>query len=89
MSLITGDYHLEPGGPNPFFHWRPVKWIAEAVLRAHFGKDLLSTFGAFMTICRLQRKNAEARIAAMRANRWKTESIAAVTKAPVVSATTN
>jgi len=84
IGEVTGDYHFEPGGPNPFFHWRPVKWIAEAVPRAHFGKDLLNTFGAFMTICRVQRNNAEARIAAMRANGWKLESITAVAKAPVV-----
>ncbi|MBM3749157.1 MAG: restriction endonuclease, partial [Acidobacteria bacterium] len=68
------------GGPNPFFHWRPVKWIAEAVPRAHFGKDLLNTFGAFKTICRVQRNNAEARIASLRAEGWRPEKIAAVTK---------
>jgi restriction system protein len=80
IGEITGDYHFEPGGPNPFFHWRPVKWIVEPVPRAHFGTDLLNTFGAFLTICRVQRNNAEVRIAAMRANGWKPESIAAVTK---------
>ncbi len=85
IGEVTGDYHFEPEGPNPFFHWRPVKWIGEAVPRANFGKDLLNTFGAFMTICRVQRNNAEARIAAMRANGWKLESLAAVTKAPAVS----
>jgi restriction system protein len=62
-----------------------VKWIAEAVPRAHFGKDHLNTFGAFMKICRVQRNNAEARLAAMRATGWKPESVAAVTKPPVVS----
>src|SRR5262245_32508914 len=80
IGEVTGDYHFEPRGPNPFFHWRQVKWIAEAVPRANFGKDLLHTFGAFMTICRVKRNNAEARIAAMRANDWKPESIATVTK---------
>ena len=81
IGEITGDYHFEPGGPTPYFHWRPVKWIAEAVPRANFGKDLLFTFGAFLTICRVQRNNAEQRIAAMRANGWKLETIAAATKA--------
>lgn len=80
VGEITGDYHAAPEGPNPFFHWRPVKWIAEAVPRTHFGKDLLYSFGAFMTICRIQRNNAEQRIAAMRANGWKPETIAAATK---------
>jgi len=81
IGEVTGDYHFERGGPDPFFHWRPVKWIGEAIPRAHFGKDLLFTFGAFMTICRVQRNNAEQRIAAMRANGWKPETIAAATKA--------
>lgn len=80
IGEVTGDYHYEPGGPDPFFHWCPVKWIADAVPRAHFGKDLLDTFGAFMTICRVQRNNAEARIAAMRTNKWKPEAIAAIIK---------
>jgi restriction system protein len=81
VGEITGDYHFQPNGPDPYFHWRPVKWIAEAVPRANFGKDLLYTFGAFMTICRVQRNNAEQRIANMRASGWKPESISSTTKA--------
>ena len=81
IGEITGDYHFESAGPSPYYHWRPVKWIAEAIPRANFGKDLLFTFGAFLTICRVQRNNAEQRIAAMRANDWKPETIAAVTNA--------
>jgi restriction system protein len=81
VGEITGDYHFEPDGPNPFFHWRPVKWIGEAIPRANFGKDLLYSFGAFMTICHIQRNNAEARINAMRASGWKPESVTAATKA--------
>jgi restriction system protein len=86
IGEITGDYRFEPAGPTPFFHWRTVKWIGEAIPRANFGKDLLNTFGAFMTICRVQRNNAEARIAAMRANGWKPETVAAITRAATVSA---
>jgi restriction system protein len=82
IGEVTGDYQPAPDGPNPFYHWRNVKWIAEAVPRANFGKDLLFTFGAFLTICRVQRNNAEQRIAAMRANGWKRETIASTTKAP-------
>ncbi len=79
IGEITGDYHFEPTGPNPYFHWRDVKWIAEAVPRANFGQDLLYSFGAAMTICRIQRNNAEQRIAAMRANGWQAETIAGAT----------
>ncbi len=83
IAEITGDYHFEPSGPDPYFHWRPVKWIAEAVPRANFGQDLLYTFGAFMAICRVQRNNAEQRIAAMQTNGWKPETIQASTNVAV------
>lgn len=73
IGEIAGGYHFEPQGPDPFFHWRPVKWIAEAVPRSHFGKDLLHSFGAFMTICRIERNGAEDRLRAMRANGWSPE----------------
>ena len=76
IGEITSDYHFEPKGPNPFYHWRSVKWIGEAIPRTNFGQDLLYSFGAFMTICRIQRNNAVERIAAMRANGWKPESLA-------------
>lgn len=46
IGELTGDYTFEPSGPSPFFHFRAVKWIGEAVPRSHFGKDLLNTFGA-------------------------------------------
>jgi restriction system protein len=82
IGEVIGDYHAEPKGPNPFYHWRPVKWAAEGVPRSHFGKDLLFTFGAFLTICRVRRNNAEQRIIAMRANGWKAETITSAAKTP-------
>lgn len=83
IGEVTGDYHFNRAEQDPFYHSRSVKWIADAVPRAHFGKDLLNTFGAFMTICRVQRNNAEARLAAMRANNWRHEGIVAVAKAAI------
>lgn len=71
IGEITGDYHFEKSGPNPFFHWRPVKWIGEAIPRQRFGQDLLHSFGAFMTICSIKRNNAEDRLKAMKAGGWK------------------
>ncbi len=73
VGEILGDYHFDPVGPNPFFHWRPVRWIAEGIPRTNFSEDLLESFGSFMAICRIQRNNAEARIIAMRANGWRSE----------------
>jgi restriction system protein len=87
IGEVIGDYHAEPKGPNPFYHWRQVKWDAEGVPRSHFGKDLLFTFGAFLTICRVQRNSAEQRITAMRANGWKAETITSAAKTPVTDDT--
>jgi restriction system protein len=81
IGEITSDYQAASAGPNPFFHWRAVKWVGEAIPRTHFGKDLLFSFGAFLTICRIQRNNAEQRIASMRANNWKAEGLIVSTKA--------
>ncbi len=86
IGEVTGDYHFEPDGPDPFFHWRPVKWVGEAIPRSHFGQDLLYSFGAFMTICRIQRNNADSRIAAMRANGWKAEDVASTATLPSTEA---
>jgi restriction system protein len=85
IGEITSDYHFEPKGPDPFFHWRDVKWIGEAIPRNHFGQDLLYSFGAFMTICRIQRNNAESRILAMRSSGWKAEAISSVTSETVMA----
>lgn len=71
VGEVMGDYHFEPAGPDPYFHWRQVTWIGEAIPRASFGKDLLQSFGAFMTICRIRRNNAESRLEAMRQSGWK------------------
>jgi restriction system protein len=81
IGEIIGDYHFEPTGPDPYYHWRPVKWIAEAVPRVNFGQDLLYTFGAFLTICRVQRNNAESRITTMQKNGWKPEKMSSVVDA--------
>jgi restriction system protein len=85
VGEVSSDYYFEPGGPDPFYHWRSVKWIGEAVPRDHFGQDLLHSFGAFMTICRVRRNNAESRIAAMRADGWGPEKLSEIIKPPVVA----
>ena len=51
-----------------------MEWIGKSIPRSHFGQDLLYSFGAFMTICRIQRNNAEERLKAMRANDWQPEA---------------
>lgn len=70
IGEVTGDYVYEAKGPDPYFHWLPVKWVGEAIPRTQFGQDLLHSFGAFLTICRIQRNHAEGRIAAMQKSKW-------------------
>jgi restriction system protein len=45
-------------------HTRPVQWQKE-VPRTVFAQDLLYSFGSFMTVCRVQRNNAEERVVAV------------------------
>lgn len=81
IGEIVSDYQANPDAENPYFHWRDVKWIGEAIPRSHFGKDVLFSLGAFMTICRIQRNNAEQRIKAMRDSGWKPEALQATARA--------
>jgi restriction system protein len=73
IGEITGDYIFDKAGPDPYFHWREVKWVGEAIPRARFGQDLRYSFGASMTICRIKRNNAEDRLRSMLKNGWKAE----------------
>lgn len=64
IGKVTGPYSYKanlPGGP---YHTRPVQWLKEFP-RSAFDTDLLYSFGAFMTVCRIERNNAEARVLAM------------------------
>lgn len=85
IGEVTSNYQYAPEGPNPYYHWRSVNWVGEAIPRSNFSQDILYTIGAFLTICRVQRNDAEIRINAMRANGWKPETIAAVTNALTTS----
>lgn len=80
IGEIKGGYEFDAKGQDPYFHWRSVKWIGDAIPRANFSQDLLFSFGSLLTICRIQRNNAEARLSAMRKNGWKPESLGAQTK---------
>jgi restriction system protein len=61
FGIVSGDYAYRrdlPGGPQ---HTRPVEWQAQ-VPRSEFDSDMLFSFGAFMTVCRITRNDAEQRI---------------------------
>ena len=65
VGKVTGTYQYKADNPLGARHTRPVKWIREDIPREAFGKDLLYSFGAFMTVCQIKRNNAEERIQAV------------------------
>lgn len=62
IGRIDGPYSYRNDLGADFMHTRGVKWLAKEVERDAFDQDLLYSFGAFLTIGRVQRKNAEDRI---------------------------
>ena len=72
---LTSDYHFEAAGPNPSYHWRSVKWFSGLIPRTVFPQDGLYSFRAFMTICRIQRNDAEARVRTMAVRNWKADGV--------------
>lgn len=75
IGEITGDYQFDLKQGNPYYHSRTVNWFATDIPRTNFDQDLLYSFGAFMTVCRIQRNDAEERIKAMAKNNWLTSKI--------------
>jgi len=68
---VTGPLKFDAKAEPPFKHYRMCKWIARDVPRSKFDRDLLYSLGAFMTVCRITRNDAETRIRAMAANDWQ------------------
>lgn len=85
VGRITGDYVHNSTGPDPYFHWRTVEWFGQEIPRSNFGQDLLYSFGAFMTICRIQRNNALARLQAMYKSGWQAENTKSVLNQSVIT----
>lgn len=71
VAEIVGQYVFDPTAEDPYYHYRDVKWIGHDVPRSNFGQDLLYSFGAFMTICRIERNHAEKRVRSMAVSGWK------------------
>lgn len=70
VGKISGAYEFDPNAASPFYHSRKVEWIGTDIPRASFDQDLLYSFGAFMTVCRIKRNDAEKRVKAMSGNSW-------------------
>ena len=63
VGQIAGPYRYN--GRSARVHTRAVKWLNAEIPRDTFQMDLLHSFGAAMTVCRIQRNNAVQRIQAV------------------------
>jgi restriction system protein len=71
---VTKGYAFDPKADETYRHSIQVKWLNTEVPRTSFEQDLLYSFGAFMTVCRLARNDAEARVRAMAKAGWKPQA---------------
>ena len=77
FGKVVGDYVFDENAESPYYHYRDVDWFATDIPRNNFDQDLLYSFGAFMTVCKITRNDAETRIKQMEANGWKAKSVPA------------
>lgn len=61
IGKIVGDYAFNGDNPAGAMHFRPVQWQGEFT-RTLFGQDLLYSLGSALTICKIERHNAEERV---------------------------
>lgn len=60
IGKITGNYAYKVISAD-VRHIRPVKWL-KTLPRSAFDQDILYSLGAFMTVCKIQRNDAESRV---------------------------
>lgn len=75
IGEIVGGYTYDPTQDSPYFHHRKVNWFAKDIPRSSFDQDILYSLGAFLTVCRISRNNAEERIRAMAQNNWRSVAL--------------
>lgn len=64
IGKANGPYKYRTDIGSGAYHTRPVNW-RDPIPRTAFGQDLLYSFGAFLTVCQIERNNAEERIRAV------------------------
>ena len=69
IGKITGQYQYRTDLGDDVHHVRPVEWLQTDIPRTAFDQDILYSLGAFMTVCRISRNNAEERIEAVLAGK--------------------
>ncbi len=69
LGTVVGDYEFDPDAISGQRHRRPVQWKRVDTPRSEFGQDLLYSLGAFLTVCRIERNDADPRIDAIMAGK--------------------
>lgn len=70
VAEVTGPYVHNPPGPEPLYHYREVKWVANDLPRSIFDQDLLSSFNGLSSIFQVRRPDGEDRVRKMGASGW-------------------
>ena len=64
IGRVTGPYRFTHVN-SELRHTRPVQWLQTDILRTTSEQDLLYSFGAFMTVCKISRNDAANRVVAV------------------------
>jgi restriction system protein len=75
VGEITGHFAYDAQAEPAYRFYHEVNWLSQDVPRTAFGQDLLYSFGAFMTVCQIQRNDAENRVRQMATNAWTAPAI--------------
>jgi restriction system protein len=65
IGKVAGPYQYTTDLGDGVRHVRKVEWLRTDLPRTAFGQDLLYSLGAFMTVCQIERNQAEDRIRAV------------------------
>jgi restriction system protein len=74
FGKVLGACDYQPNLADIYRNSRKIDWFAQDIPRTRFDQDILYSLGAFLTVCKIQRNNAEARIKEMAANGWQVPS---------------
>ncbi len=75
IGIVQSDYEFRSDLGSNLQHSRKVKWLKTDLPRTAFDQDLLYSFGAFMTVCKIERNQAEARVKALVEGKGKTAPV--------------
>ena len=64
VGVVKSAYMYKTDLSSEVSHMRKIEWITKDMPRTRLDQDLLYSLGAFLTVCRIQRNEAEVRIPA-------------------------